>query len=399
MPKPLFDPDPISTVYTSHNHARLVRGGSDYFKTAEQLIDDAVHSIHFQTYIFENDETGMLIADALIRAAFRNVRVYLLLDGYASADLDKQLILRFEESGIHFRWFQPLVKGPNYYIGRRMHHKVIVVDGLRCLVGGVNISNRYNDMPDQPAWLDWAVYIEGETSVELSRRCVQMWPKALWEKIGLPWMFDWRNVVRPEEEGVYARIRINDWVRNKNQISRSYLEMFHRATEQITIMSSYFLPGRILRRNIHLAAKRGIHIRVILTGSSDVGLSKNAERYLYPWLLKRNVEIYEYPKTVLHGKISVYDRQWATIGSYNLNNVSAYASIELNVDIHNAQFAGSVDDVLNDIIMEDCVRITWSKFSRGSNILTHFGHRLAYETYRLIFYLFTFYFKQEAKGR
>jgi cardiolipin synthase len=398
MTSPLFDLDSISAGYTSHNRARLVRGGREYFKTVEQLIDGAVHSIHFQTYIFENDETGTLIADALIRAAFRNVRVYLLLDGFASADLDKAMILRFQESGIHFRWFQPLVKGPNYYIGRRMHHKVIVVDGLRCLVGGVNISNRYNDMPGQPAWLDWAVQIDGEAATELFHRCVTMWTKLLWSKIGLTGIFNWRSVVAPEE-AVFARIRINDWVRNKNQISRSYLEMFHRANEQITIMSSYFLPGRILRKQIHHAAKRGVHMRVILTGSSDVGLSKNAERYLYPWLLRRNVEIYEYHKSVLHGKIAVYDRLWATVGSYNLNNISAYASIELNVDIHNKAFASSVEGALDDIIMEDCVRITWSKFNRGFNFLSHFGHRLAYETYRLIFYLFTFYFRQEAKGR
>ena len=295
--------DAVSSGYTAHNRVRLIRGGAEYFDLVEELIDQSVHSIHLQTYIFESDQTGQRISAALRRAAFRNVRVYLLLDGYASADLDQGFIQQMIEAGIHFRWFQPILKGRNYYVGRRMHHKILVVDGLHSVVGGVNMSNRYNDLPGQPAWLDFAIRIDGEASIELFNRCVEMWTRSIWTKIGLSGMFNWRSVIPPEEEA-FTRVRINDWVRNKNQISRSYLLMFHRAQEQITILSSYFMPGRILRKHMTHAARRGVVIRVILTGRSDVGLSKAAERYLYPWLLSRNVEIYEYRHTVLHGKMA-----------------------------------------------------------------------------------------------
>jgi len=393
-----MDLDSISAGYTAHNRVHLVRGGTEYFHVVEELIQRAVNSIHFQTYIFENDETGRRVADALVHAAFRNVRVYLMLDGYASADLDPALVYRLREAGIHFRWFQPIVKGKDFYLGRRMHHKILVVDGLHSLVGGVNISNRYNDFPGHPAWLDFAIRIDGEASIELYNRCVEMWTKTLWKKIGIPGLFNWRSVLSPEEEA-NSRIRINDWVRNKNQISRSYLEMFHRANHQITILSSYFMPGRILRRQLDQAARRGVVIRVILTSRSDVHLSKSAERYLYPWLLKRNVEIYEYHRTVLHGKLATYDRQWATVGSYNVNNISAYASIELNVDVHNAAFARSVETVLDEIIRNDCTRISPSRFSTGTNLLLRFKRRVSYEIIRVILYLFTFYFRQEARGR
>lgn len=394
----VMDLDSISAGYTSHNRVALVRGGSEYFRLAEDLIDQAVHSVHLQTYIFESDETGQRISDALVRAAFRNVRVYVMLDGYASADLEPAVVQRWRESGIHFRWFQPIVKGRDFYVGRRMHHKLLVVDGLHSLVGGVNVSNRYNDMPGQPAWLDFAIRIDGEASMELFSRCVEMWTRTLWNKIGLPGMFNWRSVLPPDEE-MFTRIRMNDWVRNKNQISRSYLEMFHRAHHQITILSSYFMPGRILRKQMDRAARRGVVIRVILTSRSDVHLSKSAERYLYPWLLKRNVEIYEYRRSVLHGKLATYDKQWATVGSYNVNNISAYASIELNVDVHNASFAHAVEGALDRIILDDCIRISHSRFSTGSNLFLRFKRRVSYEIIRLILYLFTFYFRQEARGR
>lgn len=390
--------DSISAGYTRHNRVQLVRGGADYFDRAEVLIDSAAHSVHFQTYIFDHDQTGHRIADALVRAARRNVRVYLMLDGYASADLDPELIQGISESGVHFRWFQPVLKGKRFYVGRRMHHKILVVDGLYSLVGGVNVSDRYNDLPGQPAWLDWAIAITGEASMELFNRCVEMWSRTLWYKIGLQGQYNWRLVLKPGQE-TNIRIRINDWVRNKNQISRSYLEMFHRAEKHITIMSSYFLPGHILRRNITGAARRGVRIRVILTSRSDVGLSKSAERYLYPWLLRRNIQIYEYKRTVLHGKMATYDRRWATVGSYNVNNVSAYASIELNVDVHDEVFASSVEDALDRIIDQDCELITSARYEHRTNVFTRLRNYFSFEAYRLILYLFTFYFRQEARGR
>ena len=75
---------------------------------------------------------------------------------------------------------------------------------------------------------------------------------------------------------------------------------------------------------------------------SDVMVAKNAERYMYNWLFRNDIEIYEYKPCVLHGKVAVYDRAWATIGSYNVNIISAYASLELNIDINNSKFAGNV---------------------------------------------------------
>ncbi len=398
MAKAAPDPDFSSTGYTSHNRVSLVHGGAEYFSIAEELIDQAIHSVHLQTYIFENDETGRRISEALARAALRSVYVYVMLDAYGSADLDPALIDRLREAGVHFRWFQPIVRGKDFFVGRRMHHKILVTDGLNSLVGGVNVSNRYNDLPDQIAWLDFAVKIQGEASIELFNRCVEMWSRMIWRKIGAPPSFSWRSVVSPSEE-VLTRIRVNDWVRNKNQVSRSYMEMLARARDQVTILSSYFMPGRVLRRNLSRAAKRGVAIRVILTGRSDVPFSKAAERFLYPWMLLRNIEIYEYKRTVLHGKLATYDRQWATIGSYNVNNISAYASIELNVDVHNAAFAGAVEDAMDKTIERDCVRITPATYVLNTNILLLIKRRLSYEFIRLAFYLFTFFFRQEARGR
>jgi cardiolipin synthase len=204
----------IASGYSANNTIQFIRGGLPYFDLLEDLINHAQESIHLQVYIYEDDETGNRITKALVRAAQRGVAVFMLLDGYASNALSADTITTITQAGIHFRWFEPLLKGRRFYIGRRMHHKIFVADGQYSLVTGRNISNRYNDMPDQAAWLDWAVYVKGETSTELYNRCVQMWFRGMKKT-----MLSSLRTPYSEDSDCFIRVRINDWVRNKNQIS------------------------------------------------------------------------------------------------------------------------------------------------------------------------------------
>jgi cardiolipin synthase len=153
--------------YSDRNKVKLIRGGTAYFELLLSLINQATESIHLQVYIFDDDETGIRVADALKEAAERNVQVYLLTDGYASQVMSKRLIDELTVSGVHFRFFEPLFKSKNYYFGRRLHHKVFVADTKFAIIGGINITNRYNDMPGKPSWLDFALYAEGEIAKDL----------------------------------------------------------------------------------------------------------------------------------------------------------------------------------------------------------------------------------------
>jgi cardiolipin synthase A/B len=378
--------------YSFRNHVKLVHGGQDYFNAIVSLIKGAQQHIHLQTYIFEEDETGKLVAQELIEASRRGVQVYILVDGYASRALTPEFIASLTEAGIHFRFFEPLLRSKHFYFGRRLHHKIIVADGACSLVGGINISNRYNDLPGEPAWLDWAVQAEGEVSYELFKVCLEFWYKTARQARTVAAEFPPKKF--PQDWDCAVKVRRNDWVRRRNQISRSYIEMFNRAEDHIIIMSSYFLPGQVIRRNLVRAAKRGVKITLILAGMSDVQMSKYAERFIYRWLLRLGVEIYEYPKCVLHAKLSTYDKKWVTVGSYNVNNISAYASVELNLDVMDDEFATKADKWLNHIILKDCVAITPDNLKKY-NVITRFLQWCSYEVYRFVFYLSTFYFKQQ----
>ncbi|HEX2628445.1 MAG TPA: phospholipase D-like domain-containing protein [Chitinophagaceae bacterium] len=377
---------------TKHNRVQLVRGGSDYFEAFKEMINAAQRLIYLQVYILDDDETGTMIADALKHAASRGVEVFVLADGYASRNLSQSFIGDMRAAGIHFRFFDPLLKSKYFYFGRRLHHKIAVADGRYALVGGINITNRYNDLPGKNAWLDFAVHVEGEGAQQLCLLCWKTWngfPSAMQPSLcdGLP-----AQAIDSECEVAVLR---NDWVRRKNEVSSSYVSMLRHAKSDVTILCSYFLPGRVIRRQLAEAAKRGVHIRIITTGYSDVGIAKYAERFIYRWLLRHNIEIFEYQPTVLHGKIAVCDGKWASIGSYNINNISAYASIELNLEIRNEFFAEEVNSVLEKIIKEDCIKITAIYQTKSSSLFRRFASWVSYGFYNLGFYLSTFYYRHK----
>jgi len=379
--------------YSNQNQVMLIKGGRDYFDRLHQMIREARYCIWLQFYIFMDDETGLAVVDLLIQAARRQVAVYLLADGYASQRLSKATISTLQNAGVQFKWFEPLFKSRKFYFGRRMHHKLVVTDGLFAMAGGINISNRYNDMPGTAAWMDMALYCEGSEVQKMLQVCQQLW--------GRDQIYNWQDQVnqliqKKSAAGVQqVRVRRNDWVKRKNQVTRSYLSMLLYAREEIIIMCSYFLPGRVFRREIANAIKRGVKIRLILAGHSDVMVAKHAERFLYHWLLKKGAFIYEYQPTILHAKMAVCDATFVTVGSYNVNNISAYASLELNLDVEDNHFASQTKKRLEEIISTDCKEVTEHNWQARPGFFLWIWQRLCYVFIKTLLRLITFYFKQE----
>ena len=380
--------------FSLNNKVQLIQGGKPYFDLLLNLINDASESIHLQTYIFDDDTTGILVADALKRAARKKVSVFLMVDGYASQVMSKKFIADLQDAGIQFRFFEPFFKSKQFYFGRRMHHKVFVADAKSALVGGINIADRYNDLPGDPAWIDFALYAEGDIAKDLCILCWKAW-NGFPAKMGLTPCEEKQPAFNFGDAELSKLImRRNDWIRKKNEISATYKNMFRHAKSHIIIMCSYFLPGKAIRSVLKNAARRGVKIQVITTGTSDVKLSKYAERWMYDWILRNKIELFEYQPTVLHAKVAVCDSEWMTIGSYNINNLSAYASIELNIDVYNAGLTKEMEQLLRTFIKDDCVAITEKQHKQTKNIIKQFIRWCSYQIIRFILYAVTFNLKK-----
>jgi cardiolipin synthase A/B len=376
------------------NKISLIKSGKPYFDLLVSLIHQATESIHLQAYIFNDDETGQFIAHALKQAAKHNVSIYVLADGFASNNISQKFIDELKSVNIQFRFFEPIFKSKYFYFSRRMHQKMMVVDAKYAVVGGMNIADRYNDFPKTPAWLDYAIYAEGPIAKEFCVLCWKTWndfPKKMGitacEEKEMSFLFD-------DAETSFVSMRRNDWVRRKNEISSTYVDMFRHANLQITIMCSYFLPGKVIRKLLQQASARGVKIKIIVAGESDIKIAKWAERWLYDWLLRHKIELYEYMPNVLHAKVAVCDGKQCTIGSYNINDISAYASIELNVEIKDEKFSATLEQTLQTIILNDCEIITKEKHCKRKNLIKQFIRWCSYKIFRIGFNAFTFYFKR-----
>lgn len=363
------------------HQASLIRSGEQFFAAVENIVDEAERYIHFHTYIIDEDSAGKRIVAALIRAAKRGVRVYLLLDAFGTKFLSDEFIDSIEESGILFRFFAPVFVTKNLQLSLRLHSKVVLVDGEVAIIGGINIADRYLGKEGKLPWLDFAVKIRGPECGYVLDICRKNWNKAFLGK-------EKRSLEKIEKiesypDNVRLKVNLNNWYRNKMEISRNYRSMLRFARKRITIFASYFLPGSSERKLLARAAERGIDIKIVLAADSDIPVFKKATHFLYDFILRNKIRIYEYQPANLHAKVAVADGKWSTIGSYNMNRISDYASIEVNVGILDEPFTLSFEEILNDIIANDCKEIT-IKENRRRSIFSRFMGWAAYLSVRLV---------------
>lgn len=361
----------------------LVFSGQDYFSRLQTIIRNSQIEIHMQMYLFENDVTGNSIICALKEAALRNVQVYLLLDGFGSLSFPSQAIKEMRQSGINIRFFAPLFSTYTFYLGRRLHRKVIVADAKIVLIGGINIADKYCGFPTETPWLDYAVQLKGEIAEPIQKLCTDIYfKKRRLQNKNIKFPF-------PVEKDSLVRILQNDWLKGQNEICDSYIKSIRNAKKEIIIMGSYFLPGTKIIRAFKKASENKVKIKLILSGNSDLPLTRRATCFLYGNLLKYNIELYEWNQSVLHGKVAVIDGNWSTIGSFNLNNLSSYGSLEMNVEINSDLFSKMFQTHLLEII-EQCQSITADSLKIKNNILTKFINALSYYITRIIEIIVTY---------
>ena len=350
--------------YIGGHSVKLLHGGDEYFDAVVLLINSAKETLHLQFYIFDDDETGKLIIAALTKAARRSVKVFLMVDGFGSYSLHREFRQRMKLMGIRFRYFSPLPFPGITQAGRRLHHKVCVADGINAIVGGINIADKYRGNERDKPWLDYALSVQGEVCKEISEDCQQIWNRRFVR-------FRKNNFSNntTENTGILVRVSQNDWFRRKNQISAAYKLMLRNAQEEVIIVASYFIPSPRLLKILTRSAIRKRDVKIVLSGNSDVLLMKGAMAYLYEKLLRSGVKIFEYKESVLHAKVCVIDRKWTSIGSHNLNHLSEFFSIEMNLDVLDKQFSKSVAEELTVLMKLHCKEITLDDYQKSTNVL------------------------------
>lgn len=364
------------THYQIADEITLVHSGSDYFDRLEALLDAACESIHLHVYIFAEDDTGRRIADALRRAAARGVTVYVLADAFGSRQLMSETFVRsLQESELHFRFFEHAISFWKWRFGRTLHHKIVVADARHALIGGINIADKYRGASEEAPWLDFAVYVRGDVCQYLFHLCRSIYRNQYFKKSDQPRE---TRLLRPGDRHGLIRFRQNDWLRRKIEVYRSYRQVLTQTRSSLVLTASYFLPGVVFRAALARVAQRGASVKILLTGPTDVPLSQLAEQYLAHWLLRHGIRVFRWEHSVMHGKTFLSDGRWASVGSYNLNNLSRYRSLELNADILDPAFTAHFERYLDDLLSRQCTEINLENTPPFSGPLGYLKTWLAY---------------------
>ncbi|MBV1775935.1 cardiolipin synthase ClsB [Burkholderiaceae bacterium DAT-1] len=369
---------------TAGNHITLLKSGTEYFPALLSAIALARHEIFLETYIFQEDSTGQSITDALILAAHRGVRVHALLDGFGSAALSDAFREHLRHQGIELLFFRPEISrlSVSRQRLRRLHRKIVCIDGLTAFVGGINIIDDL-DRPEWPPRYDYAVQIRGPLVAEIRQRSAQQWQRTRYVQ-ALSYPPASRPPAQPAACGhVPASLLIRDNVRHRRDIEHAYLQRIRHARHAVTLANAYFLPGRSFRRALQDAAQRGVTVTILLQGRVDHALIFHAARFLYPELCSSGIQVFEYKAGLMHAKAAVFDRQWLTVGSSNIDPFSLLTAREANVLIQHGALARELEDDILQHCYCDSVHIN------AEGIAMHRGWRrvkawIAYQLVRLL---------------
>lgn len=351
----------MNAGWREHNRYTLLENGTEYFPAVVQAIDAARSEVLVETFILFDDVVGQDIQQALIRAARRGVSVDLMVDGYGSDELSDAFIGAMTESGVRFHVFDPRPRflGVRTNVFRRMHRKIVAVDRERAFIGGINFSADHLPEYGPEAKQDYAALVEGPLAADIAdyaRAALGAGKRRLRRR---PARLD----PLPAGDGG-GRLVVRDNISHQSDIERYYRAGVRSARSEVLIANAYFFPGYHLLRDLANAARRGVRVRLLLQGEPDVLMARLAATMLYDYLIDAGVQIYEYCKRPLHGKVACVDEDWSTIGSSNLDPLSLALNLEANVVVRDASLNAALRKSLDRLIEEDCRPVAMTKKSR-----------------------------------
>lgn len=333
----------------SGNRVVLLENGEAYFPDVLAAINAAGSEVHLETYLFENDVTGRRMADALRRAAQRGVVVRVMVDGFGARPFVDEMKSGLEADGVQVMVFRPEVGRWRFrrHRLRRLHRKIITVDGQRAWIGGINIIDDVQDGGPPHPRFDYAVRVEGPLVASIAHAVRHLWWLVSWANLRERGATPKRPTRRPAAAGdMRAAFVVRDNLGHRSDIEEAYLDAIHGAADEIVIACAYFFPGRHFRQALTDAAARGVRVTLLLQGLADHPTLAYATRALYPHFLAHGIRLFEYHRSYLHAKVAVVDGRWATVGSSNIDPFSLLLAREANVLVEDAVFAGNLRDSL-----------------------------------------------------
>jgi len=349
------------------NRVRLLEGGEEFFPAVFEAIRRAEREVLIETFILFEDKVGLALHEVLVDVARRGVTVHLTIDGYGAPDLSSAYVSGLTSAGVAVHVFDPKPKifGFRTNVFRRMHRKLVIIDGRTAFVGGINYSADHLLDFGPEAKLDHAVQIEGPIAARIRSfaRSVLGFDDAsrhrFWQRIPPAESPVAAPAVGPSEVIFVTR----DNHEHRNDIERHYRIALRAARKRAWIANAYFFPGYRLLRQMRRAARRGVDVRIVVQGTPDMPIVKIGASMLYHHLLRAGIKVYEYNERPMHSKVALTDDEWATVGSSNLDPLSLSLNLEANVVIRDRDFNAALAERLEALMADACDEVCAEKLN------------------------------------
>ncbi|MCX4579901.1 phospholipase D-like domain-containing protein [Streptomyces sp. NBC_01571] len=331
----------IGIAATEGNALTVLRNGDEIFPAMLAGIRSAEHTVDMMTFVYWTGDIAREFARALAERARAGVRVRLLLDGFGSRLIEKELLREMERSGVQVAWFRrPLALSPLKQ-NHRCHRKVLVVDEQTAFTGGVGIAEEWcGDARTEHEWRDTHVEVRGPAVDGVAAAFAQNWAECHDE------LFDDRDRFvphRPQGDAVVQVVRGSasfGW-QDMQTLIRVMLES---AEDRFRLATAYFSPDAYFVELLCATARRGVEVEILLPGPhTDKRVCQLAGQHHYEDLTACGVKIYQYQPTMMHAKVITVDGVAALVGSTNFNRRSLDHDEEIMLAVLEQKFTAILD--------------------------------------------------------
>ena len=331
------------------NEVDIYTNGYDFFHMLLRDIGKAKNHVHIDSYIFNDDALGYMVADELVEKASQGVEVRVIYDDVGCWNVKNEFFERMREAGIEVHAFMP-VKFPAFTgkVNYRNHRKLCVIDGKIGYIGGMNIATRYIKGRSGLAWRDTHLRIRGGAVYGIQRAFL------------VDWYFVDRTLITnrryyPEvseklKNDCLIQIVTSSPISPWPDIMQGYVRILLQAKHYVYMETPYFLPTEPVLFAMRTAALAGVDVRLMIPYKTDAKLVEWASRSYVMQTVESGVKIYLYKAGFNHSKLLVSDDALCTVGSTNIDFRSFENNFEANAFIYDEQMACRLKDVyLQDV--------------------------------------------------
>jgi len=424
---------PLVEAHPDASGFYVLGDGLDAFAARFYLVTKAQRTLDIQYYIWHDDLTGKVLHNRLLEAADRGVRVRLLLDDLDTAGKDDMLHVIDAHPNIEIRLFNPFANRSSRFvdfvtdtsrINHRMHNKSLTADNQATIFGGRNVGDEYFDATEEVGFSDLDVLAVGPVVSEVSQafdlywNSIWVYPLSAFREDGpvdpgkvKAFRQESDAFIRVAESSEYAdALRELDmaqlqgvadvdyswgkWVlvfdqpskveaevvRSETHLAPRLKEALDRTSEDLIIVSPYFVPGSKFTGYLTGLVEKGVRVRIMTNSlaANDVPLVHSGYMRYRKDLIRGGVELYEFKavkgvstdtkktkakwsgssRASLHGKFLGFDRRYIFVGSFNLDARSVALNTEMGVYFESPRYAERLSDDFDRVAIEKGYRVT-----------------------------------------